>query len=169
MYGASNLEMSSQLLDMTTTVDSLYVAYQYCDIEDNCSVNCKVGVAKIKVKYNIETKVSGGEGIIKVVNNASYGDEITFEVVPENGYVLDVIKVTDASGKVVTFKNNKFTMPSADVTIEAVFVKSVDKIIEDTVKNPETRVGTAVMGLLILSILALVITSKYGKKLRWLK
>jgi len=169
LYGASNLEMSSQLLDMTTTVDSLYVAYQYCDIEDNCSVNCKVGVAKIKVKYNIETKVSGGEGIIKVVNNASYGDEITFEVVPENGYVLDVIKVTDASGKVVTFKNNKFTMPSADVTIEAVFVKSVDKIIEDTVKNPETRVGTAVMGLLILSILALVITSKYGKKLRWLK
>ena len=60
-------------------------------------------------------------------------------------------------------------MPSADVTIEAVFVKSVDKIIEDTVKNPETRVGTAVMGLLVLSILALVITSKYGKKIRWLK
>ena len=170
LYGKTTSEMSSQLLDMISTDDKLYVAYQYCDIDDNnCSVNCKVGVAEIKTKYNIETKVTSGKGTIKVVNTASSGDEITFEVVPEKGYVLDVVKVTDASGKVVTFKDYKFTMPSADVTIEAIFVKKVDKIIEEKIKNPETRAGIAIIGLTILSVAALIITIKNGKKLRWLR
>ncbi len=125
LYGVSNKEMSSQLLDMISSDGKLYVAYQYCDIdENNCSVNCKLGVVEIKTRYNIETKVTDGKGTVKVIEVANSGDEITFEVTPEKGYVLDVVKVTDSDGNVLTFTDYTFTMPSADVLIEASFKKA---------------------------------------------
>ncbi len=171
LYGKTTSEMSSQLLDMVSKDGMLYVAYQYCDIDDNnCSVNCKSGVVAIKTRYNIEAKVTGGKGTVKVINVANSGDEITFEVVPEKGYVLDVVKVTDANGNVVTFTDYKFTMPSADVTIEVSFKKkSVIPIVPDIPINPETKAGITIIGLTILSVAALIITIKNGKKLRWLR
>ncbi len=142
LYGASNKEMSSQLLDMIVNGDKLYVAYQYCDIVDDCSVNCKLGVVEIKTRYNIETKITDGKGTIKVIEVADSGEEITFEVTPEKGYVLDVIKVTDANGNVVTFTDYKFTMPSADVMIEVSFKKEPI--------NPNTKDTILVIGVLAI-------------------
>ena len=51
----------------------------------------------------------------------SNGKEITFVVKPKEGYLLDNVKVTDSYGNVITFTDYTFTMPSADVTIEATF------------------------------------------------
>ena len=54
---------------------------------------------------------------------ASGGEVIKFTVEPKEGYVLGSVKVTDEKGNVVTFTNYTFTMPSANVLIEATFVK----------------------------------------------
>lgn len=70
---------------------------------------------------SIITKTDGN-GSIRTTSKAKYGEAVTFEVIPEEGYVLGVVKVTDVDGNVVTFTSNTFTMPSSDVTIEAVFV-----------------------------------------------
>ncbi len=96
---------------------------------------------KFDVDYEIIPKVQG-EGEIKVTDRSAAGGEVTFEVKPKEGYVLSVVKVTDAAGNVITFTDYKFTMPSSDVTIEAVFVPG----------NPNTT-DIAIMGVVIVGIL----------------
>lgn len=51
---------------------------------------------------------------------AAAGDTVTLTVAPGNGYALDTLTVTDASGA-VTVTGNKFTMPAGDVTVSATF------------------------------------------------
>jgi len=109
------------------------------------------------LKYNIETKVKG-KGTIEVVDTSAAGKEVTFKVTPAEGYVLGSVKVTDENGNTVTFTNSTFTMPSANVTIEANFV----------VENPNTKDIAIFTGvaLLIVGAIALFIGRK---KLNWLK
>lgn len=75
----------------------------------------------ITYPYNIVTTTTG-KGTINVKPSAFGGESVTFEIVPEKGYVLGVVKVTDANGNVLTFTSNTFTMPNADVTIEVTFL-----------------------------------------------
>lgn len=108
------------------------------------------------LQLNIDTKVEG-KGTIEVVETSKMGDEITFTVTPEEGYVLSEVKVTDANGKVVTFTDYTFTMPSADVTIEVVFAP----------ENPITA-DIAIISVIILATIggAVFVISK--KRLNWL-
>lgn len=57
------------------------------------------------------------------------GDKVTITVEPDDGYILDTIKVTDEDGdkiKLTEKGENKytFTMPSGEVTIETTFTKA---------------------------------------------
>ena len=54
---------------------------------------------------------------------AKEGDTVTLTVIPDTGYMLDVITVTDESGAPVTVTNGQFTMPADDVTVTAAFKK----------------------------------------------
>ena len=110
--------------------------------------------------YDIFSKVEGKGTITVSQNKASANTEITFEVTPEKGYKIDKILVTDADGKVITFTNNKFTMPSADVTIEVIFIE--DK------KNPETT-DVAVIACIAIIVLGGIGTMYSIRKLSWLK
>lgn len=104
--------------------------------------------ANIKGKGNIKASyVSALEGTI-----------IEFIVEPEPGYVLGEIKVTDANGNVVTFTDNKFTMPSADVTIEATFIPI----------NPNTKTFTLYLAIVLggISLIALYLFSQRKKYLK---
>lgn len=109
--------------------------------------------------YNIISKTEG-KGSIEVVSNAGAGEKITFNIIPEKGFVLKEVRVTDANGKVVTFTNNTFTMPSADVTIEVIFIE--DK------KNPETT-DVAVIACIAIIVLGGIGTMYSIRKLSWLK
>ena len=48
---------------------------------------------------------------------------VTLTVKPDAGYELDKLTVKDASGKAITVKDNKFTMPESKVTVTATFKK----------------------------------------------
>ena len=162
LYNKSTSEMSSQLLDMVTINDKLYVAYQYCDIDDNnCSVNCKVGVAEIKTRFNIETKVTKGKGTIEAVKVANSGDEIKFIVKPEKGYVLDSVKVTDANGNTIIFKDYVFTMPSADVVIEATFIPEIIEKGKEIIENPDTK--DVVLSMIVMFIIGGLLLVGYNR------
>lgn len=100
-----------------------------------------------------------GNGKIEASHTKNWsGEKITFKVTPEEGYVLGMINVTDENGNIVTFTDYTFTMPSANVTIEAVFVP----------ENPDTA------DIAIIAIISVVILGSIGiiysiKKLSWLK
>ncbi len=114
-------------------------------------------IALYDVVYNIYTK-SDGNGEVKVSSESGVeGEGVTFEIIPKEGYVLSEVKVIDADGNVIKFTDYKFTMPTSDVTIEAVFVKGVS--------NPVTKdliIYIAVIA--VLSFIALTIIIKEMKR-----
>lgn len=67
-------------------------------------------------------KVSGGFVSVDVTK-AFDGDEVTITLKPEEGYLLESVKVVDADNKEVEVKDNKFVMPDSNVTVSAEFLK----------------------------------------------
>ena len=98
------------------------------------------------IEYDIIPKVTG-KGTINVVSSSFSNRGITFEVVPEKGYTLGEVKVTDVNGNVITFTDYKFTMPDANVLIEVAFVPD----------NPNTGVFISYIAIVIGGI-ALITT-----------
>ena len=114
----------------------------------------EVLVVKLGLEYEITTKVKGN-GTIRVVSSASGGDGVTFIVEPQKGYVLGEIKVTDEFGNVLKFTDYTFTMPNANVLIEATFIV-----------NPDTGAfvpGLIVMGALLIACIILFVSEKNQK------
>ena len=97
------------------------------------------------LNYAIKTKTDG-HGTVKSEKINAYGGEvIKFTVEPDEGYVLGEVKVTDGFGNVIIFKEDTFTMPYANVLIEATFVKV----------NPATS-DIAIMGITIICIVSVL-------------
>ena len=111
--------------------------------------------------FNIQTKITGEGTITATETEAKEGTEIRFTVTPKKGYVLSAIKVTDANGNVLTFNDYTFTMPSANVTIEATFVLAATN-------NPSTG-DIAIIAITILAILSSIVLIIQKKKLDFLK
>ncbi len=134
-------------------------AYLVCDLKsDGCAENCKQGIIKYDYLYNVLVKTDGNGEVIAVNSKESGNSEVTFNIKPNEGYVLGSVKVTDKDGKVITLEKNTFTMPYDDVVIEAKF----------ELKNPETYVGYGIFGVLIIAILsfiAIIINVKKAREL----
>lgn len=111
---------------------------------------------------NITTKISG-KGKVEVIETTRYGELVTFIVTPEEGYKIESIKVTDNEGNVVVFtdNDNTFTMPSSDVTIEAMFVKEV--------KNPETVTFISAIVFVVLTISGIILYINRRKPVKYEK
>jgi len=113
----------------------------------------------LDIDYYVRTKIVEGEGIITTnIEQADEGDIIRFNIEPKPGYVLGEIKVTDANGNVVIFKDYTFTMPSADVTIEATFIPI----------NPNTKTFALYLTVILggISLIALYLFSQRKKYLK---
>ncbi len=136
----------------------------YLNISPIPIMNCSTKHQVYYLYHKIETKVSSGKGKIEVIGQQKPGEPVTFKITPEKGYVLSKVLVTDSTGKTIVFTNNVFTMPNADVTIEAIFVKSESK----SIINPDTGIGITILftGIALASF-AFLLYSK--KKLKWLK
>lgn len=144
-------------------VNNVDESSEYCTIAPHSSTRTAPAIKCYKhwqkvyyIPLNISTKVEG-KGKIEVVNSARNGEEVTFKITPEEGYVLGVVKVTDANGNVLTFTSNTFTMPSSDVTIEATFIP----------ENPETS-DIKIIVLSVILIIGSIIGFINFKKVKWL-
>ncbi len=125
----------------------------------------------IDYKYTIDTKITG-KGKINVQKAANEDDLVKFIITPEKGYVLSVVKVTDADGNVVYFKDYTFTMPSANVTIEATFVKDTnasESAEKPEEKNPKTGayISYVIFSTAILIGIGIIALEKNHKNKIW--
>ena len=81
-------------------------------------------------KYSHEIFTDDSEhGALDVDRYATEGEKVTITVLPDDGYALDEIVITDKHGEAIDFVDNgdgtiTFTMPSGDVTITATFAES---------------------------------------------
>lgn len=145
-------KINNGFLLITSTFTTNYpISAQGIKMTENESLQAKgiVGTTfflTYTLDYNIKIKTDNNGTISSSKDNASEGDEITFVITPNEGYVLSQVKVTDNEGNVLIFKENTFTMPNADVIIEATF----NKIPEE--KNPDTSDITIVLCILIITI-----------------
>lgn len=69
------------------------------------------------------------------------------------------VKVIDKDGNVIIFTDYKFTMPSADVIIEATFIKEE--------KNPETS-DILIVLFTLTAIISIGFIIKNKKKMEWM-
>lgn len=113
--------------------------------------NYTAEILYFSIIHKVETKTDGN-GIVEATKvEANWGDEVKFTITPNPGFVLSEVKVTDSEGNVVIFTDNTFTMPNADVLIEASF----------KVENPET---VAFISILVFVVLALSGTMLYKSR-----
>lgn len=100
-----------------------------CAVNRGCSGFTKFGagirpvltIPNKDISFRIKTKTDGHGTIKSSKRTSKGGEEISFEIIPNKGYVLSLVKVTDSEGNKVTFTDNKFTMPNDNVLIEATF------------------------------------------------
>ncbi len=131
-------------------------AIEYCTKSLGAGIRPVVTIPAYLI-YNIETKTDGNGTVEADHVEAENGTEVKFTVTPKEGYVLGEVKVTDKNGNVVIFTDYTFTMPNADVIIEATFVP-IPK--ED---NPNT---VDKISLLIITIFALGLVITHNNKKR---
>jgi len=62
-------------------------------------------------------------GAATVVDEAVAEQPVKVQTKANKGYVLDNIKVTDESGKIISVSNSEFVMPKSDVSISVTFEK----------------------------------------------
>ncbi len=104
---------------------------------------------EIKVK-----PVVGGN--ITIVSSARFGETVTFTVEKQTGYTLKMVRAFDADGRELEVKNNTFTMPNSEVSIEAEFV-------EELKENPKTGQISLIGTAIIIIILGLAYKLSYKK------
>ena len=136
VYGlksASNIGVGT--ITITTGIDrveassiSESVTYKHgdTDVTSNASDYFAINGSTITLKeYNLTTTGEHGTITAKVGDTAAttahYGDTVTLNVTPDEGYVLKSLTVKDADENEIEVENNQFNMPLKDVTITAEF------------------------------------------------
>ena len=93
------------------------------------------GSGSSDVEGSIITVSSASHGTVRVnPGRAEKGDTVTITAIPDDGYVLQSLTVTDKDGDTVRVSsegNDKytFTMPSGAVTVKAVFVREGSPVV----------------------------------------
>ena len=129
-------------------------AASYCEAEVGAGVRPVVTISAEDVKYTIKTKTDGNGTVESTHIEASKDETIKFTIKPNKGYLLKEVKVTDESGNVIVFKENTFTMPEANVIIEATF----------EVENSDTSTSNITLAIILLTISCLIFYN-YKKKI----
>lgn len=156
-YGVLSAGNTNFMVNNVAESTSTTCSVRDFDVTTDLATKCiDVWQSVYYLPLNIVTKVDGN-GKVEVINTARDGESISFKVTPEDGYVLGVIKVTDAEGNVLKFTSNTFTMPSADVTIEATFIP----------ENPNTS-DLKVIALSLILIVGSIIGFINFKRIKWL-
>ena len=105
---------------------------------DEAKAKEEAAIAKEEAEkeHNIEIKDSKNGKVEADKKTAKKGEEVTLTITPEKDYKLKELKVMTGETK-VEVKENKFTMPAADVTVTATFEED---------KKPETKEYTISKG-----------------------
>ena len=132
--------------------------------------------ADINFRFTIKTKTDGN-GTIEAQDSAKGDEAVTFKVIANPGFALKSLKLTSDNGEEVVFeekdviknedgtisiRNNKFTMPFDNVTIEASWEKIGTPV---SVENPDTAAATPALFFVLFGALSAVIGLVVKKRL----
>lgn len=124
--------------------------------------------ADINFRFTIKTKTDGN-GTIEAQDSAKGDEVVTFKVIANPGFALKSLKLTSDNGEEVVFeekdviknedgtisiRDNKFTMPFDNVTIEASWEKTDAPA---SVENPDTAAATPALFFVLFGALSAVI------------
>ena len=115
--------------EMTTATNEGKITYTFTRISTGGS-----GSSDVSGDYIVNVgSVSGGKVTVNP-GRADKGDEVTITAVPNDGYELDSLTVTDKNGDTVRVSNEgndkyTFTMPGSAVTVKAVFVREGSAVV----------------------------------------
>ena len=137
-----------------------------------CGVRPVVTLSTDDIKYSINV-VEDTRGTIETIDAADGNEEITFNVIPNFGYMLENIIIETPSGERIEFtedeiiensdgtvsiSKNKFTMPYDNVTIKASWK------MDPSFLNPKTGNIFSTIVLLIAFVSVIFINVNYNKK-----
>ncbi|UEB33910.1 SpaA isopeptide-forming pilin-related protein [Finegoldia magna] len=74
-------------------------------------------------KYNVKVEQTTNGSVTAEPTSQEAGKTVNLTITPDKGYKLGTLTVTDSTGQTVQVNNNSFTMPKAEVTVTATFVK----------------------------------------------
>lgn len=119
-------------------------------------------------KVTVEKEIKNGDIEFETenINNLPEGEEVKFKIVPNKGYILKDISITDENNNKIDYTttdniNFRFTMPATDVTINPQY-----KEIESNIINPNTKrqILLIVISVIILSIMTFIFIKKKKHK-----
>lgn len=184
----SNIILSSLLSNNQNIIQT---SYYYPSFNIGCEGGNSMEYGKKSVSYsyslnnhqvyyifrNIEKKVTG-KGEVNVTNEEIPGEPVKFTIIPDEGYVLAKVIVTDKNGNKVEFTENTFTMPTSDVTLEVEFLaeekkeevkeEEIKDVIVEEKENPNTS-DIAIVGVSLLALISLGVFFNQRKKLKSLQ
>ena len=141
------------------TLGDLCSSY-YCQGSVGAGIRPVIEISATDLIYNVKTKTDGNGTIESTHIEAEKGEVIKFTITPNEGYVLSEVRVTDEEGNIITFTENTFTMPEANVIIEATFI----------VENSDTSTMSIFISCCLLIIfVGIYLTVKYLNELKWMK
>ena len=143
---------------------------EYSFIMPASDVTITPSYKKVKNSVNVLENDSTKELIIEVNDSEAvvYEDTVKFTVVPEDGYELDNIEITDKDGKRIEYKKTdkdneyEFIMPDTDVVIKPIYKKIAETSNNNIIipfLNPKTKRNIFFM-LIIIFLFGTVIYKK---------
>ena len=144
-------------MDVTIVIDTLceywtnYLADGKLDDSGTSGLNDLISSGMLTVRgdhlYQINVNVTNGEGgKISVLESASPGMTVRILGSPNDGYILGELSAHSDAGVIQIGSDNSFIMPSADVTISAIFVKVVPIIVDVTSSGSEASLHVSISG-----------------------
>jgi hypothetical protein len=118
-YWLKTVDPNEDIYDINTMGDLCLT--DVCSSTPSRGLRPLVTIAAKDIVYKIDTKTDGNGTVKADYVEAQGGTVVKFTVTSKEGFKLKEVKVTDANGNVVVFKDYTFTMPNANVTIEAIF------------------------------------------------
>jgi len=164
-YWTGTLNKNNGYVYFIDTLGNICADYP-CPTAVGAGIRPVVTLSSSDIDFLIETKTDG-HGTVESEKVKAYGGEvIKFTITPNEGYVLGEVKVTDANGNVITFTSNTFTMPNANVLIEATFVLAETQNIDGSEENPKTSPFNSIIPLVaVLSFIIVIIAYIKAKQI----
>jgi len=134
-----------------------YVDTTKTAVKDEVTGEYYVGTpVAVKVATTKNGKVTTSEA------EAIEGQTVKITATPDKNYEVASIKVTDASGKEITVKNNTFTMPASEVTVTVTFK---EKVKDGTPATGSMNIIMLVSAVLSAVTLSVLISKKYARNI----
>ena len=105
---------------------------------------------KFRLKYEVDTPIENWK--VNFENKIDENDReyVELDIVPEPGYSIGKITVTDSTGAEIEVTDSKFYMPNSDVKVDVLFIKGEYLPIPDTFLGKSVTV--VVIGLILIGL-----------------